>query len=124
VDVSDSLPLVRADGILLERALANVIQNAANWAPDGTIVRVEAGAVGDRVDIRVIDRGVGIARDMRHAVFEPFQRLGDGGPDAHEGLGLGLAVANGFVDAMDGTITIDDTPGGGATVTIGLDRLP
>jgi two-component system, OmpR family, sensor histidine kinase KdpD len=120
VDVADSLPLVRADGILLERALANVIQNAANWAPDGTSVRVEAGTVGDRVDIRVIDRGVGIARDKRHAVFEPFQRLGDGGPDAHEGLGLGLAVAKGFVDAMDGSIAIDDTPGGGATVTIGL----
>ena len=122
-DVPDTLPLVCADAVLLERTLANVIQNAINWAPDGTTVRVEAGAVADRVDIRVIDRGVGIPRDKRDTVFQPFQRLGDGGPDAHRGLGLGLAVAHGFTEAMDATINIDDTPGGGATVTVSLEAI-
>jgi two-component system sensor histidine kinase KdpD len=120
VDVSDTLPLVSADRALLERALANVILNALNWSPEGKRVRVEAGRIGERVDLRVIDRGAGIPRDKRDAVFQPFQRLGDGGRAAYDGLGLGLAVAEGFVEAMNGDITIDDTPGGGATVTISL----
>jgi two-component system sensor histidine kinase KdpD len=119
--VPETLPLVSADAVLLERVLANVIQNALNWAPDGTTVRVEAGAVDDRVDVRVIDRGAGIPRDKRDAVFQPFQRLGDCGPNAHKGIGLGLAVARGLADAMDVTIGLADTPGGGATVTISLD---
>jgi two-component system sensor histidine kinase KdpD len=120
VDVPETLPLVVADRALLERTLANVIVNALNWAPEGTRVRVEAASVTNRVDVRVIDRGAGIPRDKRAAVFQPFQRLGDGGRAAYDGLGLGLAVAEGFVEAMDGEITIDDTPGGGATVVVAL----
>ena len=107
-----------ADPALLERAVANVILNALSWAPEGSIVRVEAGVVGGEVDIRAIDRGAGIPRDQRDAVFRPFQRLGDGGHLPYEGIGLGLAVTKGFVDAMGGEIHIDDTPGGGTTVTI------
>jgi two-component system sensor histidine kinase KdpD len=124
VSVPDTLPLVQADPALLERALANVILNALNWAPEGTRVRVEAARIGDRVDLRVTDRGAGIPRDKREAVFQPFQRLGDGGRAAYDGLGLGLAVAEGFVDALDGEITIDDTPGGGATVVITIKVTP
>ncbi len=118
LDVADDLPSVLADPALLERAVANVILNALSWAPDGSIVRVEAGVVGGEVDIRAIDRGAGIPRDQRDAVFRPFQRLGDGGHLPYEGIGLGLAVTKGFVDAMGGEIHIDDTPGGGTTVTI------
>jgi two-component system sensor histidine kinase KdpD len=120
IDAPDTLPLVSADPALLERALANVIQNALAWAPEGTRVRVEAALIAARVDIRVIDQGAGIPRDQREAVFQPFQRLGDGGRAAVEGIGLGLAVAEGFAEAMDADISIDDTPGGGATVVIGL----
>jgi two-component system sensor histidine kinase KdpD len=118
VDVPETLPRVAADRALLERMVANVILNALNWAPEGTRVRVQAAAIGDRVDIRVIDRGVGIAPDKREAVFQPFQRLGDGGRAAYDGIGLGLAVAEGFADAIGAEISIDDTPGGGATVAI------
>ncbi len=121
VEVPDDLPLVSADPALLERALANVILNALSWAPEGTRVRVEADAVADHVDVRVIDQGAGIPRDKREAVFQPFQRLGDGGRATYDGVGLGLAVTKGFVDAMDASVTIDDTPGGGATVVISLE---
>jgi two-component system sensor histidine kinase KdpD len=120
VEVPETLPLVATDAALLERAVANIIQNALNWRPEGTRVRVEAAALGDRVDIRVIDRGAGIPRDQRLAVFQPFQRLGDGGRAAVQGIGLGLAVAHGFCDAMGAEITIEDTPAGGATVVIGV----
>jgi two-component system sensor histidine kinase KdpD len=118
VDVPGNLPLVAVDPALLERALANIVQNALNWAPEGTRVRIEAGHVMDHVEVRVIDRGAGIPVEKREAVFRPFQRLGDGGRAQHEGLGLGLAVAEGFADAMGAEIAIDDTPGGGATVAI------
>ena len=114
----DTLPLISTDPALLERSLANVVQNALSWSPEGQRVRIEAATVGDRVDIRVIDRGAGIPLDQREAVFRAFQRLGDGGRAAVQGLGLGLAVARGFCDATGAEITIDDTPGGGATVVI------
>jgi two-component system sensor histidine kinase KdpD len=120
VEVPEDLPPVAADEALLERTLANIIQNALDWTPTGAAVRVEAAQIGDHVDVRVIDRGTGIPRDQRASVFQPFQRLGDGGPAAHDGIGLGLAVAQGFTDAMDAEISIDDSPGGGATVLVRL----
>ena len=116
----DSL-FASADPVLLERVLANVIGNACNWAPDGTSVRVEAAKMGPQVDLRIIDRGAGIPRDQREAVFQPFQRLGDGARATYDGIGLGLAVTKGFVEAMGGTIHVDDTPGGGATIVITLE---
>jgi two-component system sensor histidine kinase KdpD len=124
VDVPDTLPLVQADPVLLERALANIILNALNWTPEGSQVRVEAAYIIDHVDLRVIDQGAGIPRDKRETVFEPFQRLGDGGRAGYEGVGLGLAVAKGFIEAIDADILIEDTPGGGATVVISLQVAP
>ena len=79
-------------------------------------MRVEAGAVAGRVDLRVVDQGPGIPMADRAQIFEPFQRLGDGGG----GVGLGLAVAKGFVEAMGGELTVEDTPGGGVTMVVGL----
>ena len=121
VRVPDDLLVASADPALLERALANVIGNALNWAPAGTPVCVEAAQFGARVHIRVVDRGAGIPRDQREAVFQPFQRFGDGAQAAYDGIGLGLAVTKGFVEAMGGEITIEDTPGGGTTVIIELE---
>jgi two-component system sensor histidine kinase KdpD len=71
------------------------------------------------VDLRVVDRGPGIPPDERDRMFQPFQRLGDQSNDS--GTGLGLAVARGFIDAMGGDITVEDTPGGGLTVVVSLD---
>jgi two-component system, OmpR family, sensor histidine kinase KdpD len=122
IDVPQPLPLVEVDPGLLERALANVVDNALAHAPDDTIVRVEAACLDDRVDVRVVDQGPGIPTGQREAVFEPFQRLGDGAGGRPNGVGLGLAVARGFIHAIGGDITIDDTPGGGATVVFTLSK--
>jgi two-component system sensor histidine kinase KdpD len=118
VDVPETVPLVEADPGLLERVVANVVSNALAWSPADKPVRVEAAPVGERVCLRVIDRGPGIPPAQRDHIFEPFSRAGDRSNDA--GVGLGLAVAHGFVTAMHGDITVDDTPGGGLTVTIML----
>jgi two-component system sensor histidine kinase KdpD len=120
VDVPETLPRVAADPALLERALANLIDNALNWSPPDKPVRVEAGVGGDRIDLRVVDQGPGIPPDQRQTVFQPFQRLGDGGNAPSDGVGLGLAVAKGFVEAMEGELVLEDTPGGGLTAVISL----
>jgi two-component system sensor histidine kinase KdpD len=118
VAVPETLPPVEADPALLERALANVVANAVAWSPVDSLVRVEAGEVGQRVHLRVIDRGPGIRPEDRARVVEPFQRLGDRSSQA--GVGLGLAVARGFVRAIGGDLLLDDTPGGGLTVVFDL----
>jgi two-component system, OmpR family, sensor histidine kinase KdpD len=118
LDVPETLPPVQADPALLERAVANVIENAVRWSPPDQRVRVEAGAFNGHVDLRVVDRGPGIPVPLREQVFAPFQRRGDSANDT--GVGLGLAVARGFVQAMRGTVEIEDTAGGGTTVVISL----
>ncbi|WP_163504746.1 sensor histidine kinase [Fodinicola acaciae] len=117
VDVPDTLPSVRADPGLLERVVANVVSNAVRHAPTGP-VKVSASVHLDQIELRVIDRGPGIRPDDREKVFAPFQRLGD--RDTGTGVGLGLAVARGFTEAMGGTLTPEDTPGGGVTMVIAL----
>ena len=94
------------------------------YTPEGEPVRVAASAYADTVELRVIDRGPGIPRDAREAVFEPFQRHDDQGVSSGASVGLGLAIARGFVEAMHGTITLEDTPGGGLTVSIALPTAP
>ncbi|MGH9228382.1 MAG: ATP-binding protein [Acidimicrobiales bacterium] len=130
VDVPESLPPVRADPTLLERVVANLVDNAVAHAPEASPVRVEAGEVGSKVLIRVVDRGPGIPPPERERIFQPFQRLGDspsrgvvaGDRGGHvSGVGLGLAVARGFTHAMGGELVVDDTPGGGTTMTIELE---
>jgi two-component system sensor histidine kinase KdpD len=119
VEVGDAV--VTADGGLLERVLANLVDNALRYAPDSP-VRVTAGQVGERVLIAVVDEGPGIPRGAEDQLFAPFQRLGD--QDTSTGVGLGLSVAHGFVEAMGGTISATDTPGGGLTVEIDLAAAP
>jgi len=118
VDVPETLPRVNVDAALLERAVANLVDNAVRHSPSDRPVRVEAGAVAGRVDLRVVDRGPGIPLAQRDVIFQPFQRLGDAGADT--GVGLGLAVARGFVEAVGGEISVEDTPGGGLTMVISL----
>ena len=119
VEVGDAV--VMADSGLLERVLVNLIDNALRYAPD-SLVRVNAGRVGDRVLITVVDEGPGIPRGAEEQLFAPFQRLGD--HDNSIGVGLGLSVARGFVEAMGGTISATDTPGGGLTVEVDLAAPP
>jgi two-component system sensor histidine kinase KdpD len=118
VDVPETLPRVRADAALLERAIANVVANALQASPTDRPVRIFAGASAERVELAIVDSGPGIPRSKREEVFQPFQRLGDNPQGT--GVGLGLAVARGFVEAMGGELSLDDTPGGGATVAISV----
>ncbi len=120
VDIQSTLPRVHTDPVLLERAVANLADNALIHA-GGKGLRIEAGSVAGRVDIRVIDRGPGIRREDRDVVFRPFQRLGDSGNRV--GVGLGLAVARGFVEAVGGELDVEDTPGGGCTMVVRLPRV-
>lgn len=115
VDVGDAVAM--ADAGLLERVLANLIDNALRYAPN-CVVRVNAGQVGDRVLINIIDEGPGIPHGGEDQLFEPFQRLGD--HDNTTGVGLGMSVARGFVEAMGGSIQAGDTPGRGLTVVVDL----
>jgi two-component system sensor histidine kinase KdpD len=118
MDVPLDIPPVRCDGALLERSLANVIANAARYSPSDTPFDIEVAAIGTDVHIRIADRGIGIPADGRDKVVQPFQRFGD--TPLGDGVGLGLSIASGFVTAMGGTLALDDTPGGGLTVTIVL----
>ena len=97
--------------------MANLVDNAARHAPDGP-VDVRTGAVAGRVELHVVDRGPGVRPADRDRVFAPFQRLGDA--PAGQGVGLGLADARGLAEAMGGTLTAEDTPGGGLTMVLSL----
>jgi two-component system sensor histidine kinase KdpD len=118
VRVAAGLPTARADAGLLERALANLLSNALRHASG--IVEVSGGATpGGGVELRVADHGEGIAREDRARMFEPFQTLGDAHSD--DGVGLGLAVTRGLLEAQGGAVSAEDTPGGGLTMVV---RLP
>ncbi|MEV5509933.1 sensor histidine kinase [Streptomyces orinoci] len=118
LDIPESLPMVAVDPGLLERTMANIVENAVKYSPDGGPVLVAASALGDRVEVRVADRGPGVPDSAKDRIFEPFQRYGDAPRGA--GVGLGLAVARGFAEAMGGTLTAEDTPGGGMTMVLTL----
>ncbi|MEU1273377.1 ATP-binding protein [Streptomyces sp. NPDC005799] len=124
VDVADleEIPAVLADPPLLERVIANLVGNAARHTPSGKKVLMTASALAGRVELRVVDRGPGLPAEDRDHLFEPFQRLGD--TDNTTGLGLGLALARGLTEAMNGSLTPEDTPGGGLTMVVSLPFAP
>ncbi|MFE7974254.1 ATP-binding protein [Streptomyces shenzhenensis] len=118
LDIRETLPMVAVDPGLLERAVANLVENAVKYSPPDRRVVVSASAIADRVEVRVVDRGPGIPDEVKDRIFEPFQRYGDAPRGA--GVGLGLAVARGFAEAMGGTLNAEDTPGGGLTMVLSL----
>ncbi|MGW7385720.1 ATP-binding protein [Streptomyces sp. NPDC054794] len=122
LDVPETLPMVHVDKGLLERVVANIVENAVKYSPPDAPVLVRASSVADRVEVRVIDRGPGVPDEAKDRIFEPFQRYGDSPRGA--GVGLGLAVARGFAEAMGGTLNAEDTPGGGLTMVLSLRPAP
>jgi two-component system sensor histidine kinase KdpD len=118
VDIPDDVPEVAADPAILERVVVNLTANALRYSPAGKPPLLAASALGDRVELRVVDRGPGIPEADRESMFVPFQRLGD--TDNTTGVGLGLALSRGLTEEMDGTLDVEDTPGGGLTMIISL----
>jgi two-component system sensor histidine kinase KdpD len=115
--VPDELPLVRTDPGLLERVLANLFANAIAHSPPGRQPVMTARHEDGRVLLDVIDYGSGVADHLKPRMFEPFERLDERGGT---GVGLGLAVARGFLSAMGGSVSALDTPGGGLTMRVSL----
>lgn len=127
VDLAPNMPPVDADLGMLERVIANIVENALKYAPgsDVVIVSPSSTAGGATVngrpcgELHIIDHGQGVPAGNVIAMFQPFQRLDDA-PEG-SGVGLGLAVAKGFTEAMGGELIAQPTPGGGLTMLI---RLP
>jgi K+-sensing histidine kinase KdpD len=120
VDVPEDLPLVLADPGLLERVLANLLENALRHGRGGPVeVSAIAGELAARV--KVVDHGPGVPQEQREQLFRPFQRLEGGGS---RGTGLGLTVARGFMEAMDGVLIADGSEGGGLTMRLRLPLAP
>ncbi|WP_261717555.1 ATP-binding protein [Streptomyces sp. FZ201] len=122
IDVPDDLPPVWTDPGLLERVIANLVANAFEAGPPDQPVHLHARQEENTLVLRIVDHGTGIPAEDRERVFAPFQRLDD--RTTHQGLGLGLAIARGFTEAMNGRLTPTDTPGGGLTMTLTLPLAP
>ncbi|HET7723806.1 MAG TPA: ATP-binding protein [Propionibacteriaceae bacterium] len=108
----------RADPGLLDRVLANTVENALRYEPAQGAVRVCVSRVANRVEVRVVDHGPGVRAEQLERIFQPFQRTDDG--HGADGVGLGLAVARGLAEAMGGGVTAENTPGGGLTMVVEL----
>jgi len=122
-ETDDSLALMLTDGGLLERCVANLVENGVRHSPAGCPVRLSAAVVpGARLQLRIADKGPGVPEPDRDRMFEPFQRLGD--VPAGSGVGLGLAVARGLAQAVGATVDAEDTPGGGLTMVVSVPLAP
>ena len=120
VDVPDDLPPVIADAGLLERVLANLVQNALRHSPEGVPPTITARRAESSVEIRVVDHGPGVPEPERETLFTAFQHRGDRRGADGTGIGLGLAVARGFVTSMGGRIEPEETADGGLTMLVAL----
>ncbi len=130
-ELPPNMPAIDADPGLLERVIANIVENAVKYAPDSEILVVGSvgGSGSSTIDghpaseLRVVDHGKGVPAAEVMAMFKPFQRLDDVsyGPQGGTGVGLGLAVAKGFTEIMGGVLEPQHTPGGGLTMII---RMP
>ncbi len=118
IEIPAELPEVFVDPGILERVLANLVANALRYSPAGTPPVLTASSLGDKIEVRIIDRGPGIPHEQTSRMFVPFQRLGD--TDNTTGIGLGLALSRGLTEAMSGTLEPAETPGGGLTMVVSL----
>jgi two-component system sensor histidine kinase KdpD len=112
VEVDRGLPLVAVDDVLIEQVIFNLIENASKHAPSSEPIEIHARAEGGEVEVSVADRGPGLPPGAGEQVFDKFYR----GEESRGtvGVGLGLAVCRGIVEAHGGRIRALDRPGGGA----------
>ncbi len=114
IRVAEDMPMASLDGVLIEQVLVNLIENALAHSPDGVPVEIGASVLNDRLVIEVSDRGDGIAAGAEDRIFESFATSQPQGRS--HGIGLGLAICKGFVEAHGGTIRAENRPGGGAVL--------
>jgi signal transduction histidine kinase len=112
--------MLRTDPVRLEQILVNLLSNAIRHAPEGTDVDVRV-TLARTLEVRVSDHGPGVPAGLRERVFQPFERFD---PDSGGGTGLGLAVASRMAILLGGGLTVEDTPGGGATFVLVLPKEP
>jgi signal transduction histidine kinase len=110
-----------ADQLKTEQIVLNLVSNAVKFTPEGGAVTVSCALRDGAATIEVRDTGPGIPEDMQDAIFDPFVQLGRSLTSTQEGAGLGLAISRDLARAMRGDVTVQSTPGEGATFTL---RLP
>jgi two-component system sensor histidine kinase KdpD len=108
---------LRTDPVRFNQIVVNLLANAIRHAPEGHPVTIQVENSAPELRVRVIDRGPGVPVDLRERIFEPFERF-----DPHSGLGtgLGLPVSRRLAEILGGRLTVEDTPGGGATFLLVL----
>jgi K+-sensing histidine kinase KdpD len=114
------LPLIYVDDVLMEQVFVNLLENVANYTPEGTPIQVEAINDGTRLIVFIRDLGPGIPAGDEERVFEKFFR---GKTDGVRGAGLGLSICRAIIQRHEGTILASNSAGGGATMTIELPLL-
>lgn len=118
IDIPEDFPLVEIDSILIERALSNILENAAKYTASATEIRISAVVNQDDIEVRIEDAGPGIPKDREHLIFEKFER---GDPEGTTtGVGLGLAICQAIVTAHGGNLRMDRSSLGGACFVITL----
>jgi two-component system sensor histidine kinase KdpD len=117
-DVAGDLPLVQIDGVLIEQVLMNLLDNAVEYTPAGSAISIRARAVGGAIEVEVADEGAGLPPGTEDRVFDKFFRAGHAG--TRRGIGLGLAICRGIIDAHGGRIFARNRPSGGAAFTFTL----
>ncbi len=124
VHVPPDLPPLQADAILLAHALTNVLDNALKYSPPGSPLEIEARVAEGRMLLTVADRGIGIPEDELEAVFAKFHRAEQDGTRSltagRTGLGLGLSITRGIVQAHGGRAWAERRPGGGTVIVLSL----
>jgi two-component system cell cycle sensor histidine kinase PleC len=114
------LPPVHGDQRLLTQIVTNVVTNAIKFSPGGSRVLIAATARAPWVELRVIDRGIGMTEDEVLMALRPFEQIDREHARKHEGTGLGLPIAKALVDLHGGQLAIESQPGIGTTVLIRL----
>jgi two-component system sensor histidine kinase KdpD len=120
VDLPADLPLLSLDGVLMEQVFVNLLENAVRYTPAGSQIEIAARLAQDRLEIRVADNGPGISAGSESRVFEKFYRGPSSTADGRRGVGLGLAICQGIIQAHAGRITARNRRGGGAEFLIWL----
>ena len=118
-EISDRLPVLRADAAQLRQVFVNLLLNAVQAMPEGGTLTVRVGQAAAGLRLQVVDTGSGMSEEVRRRAFDPFFTT----KDVNEGTGLGLAVVHGIVAGHGGHIEIESAPGAGSTFTVEIPWL-